>query len=217
MVTFSHHAVNFGAKALLIHHIFGVKTLPIWCQIDTIQSGLVRKQDTFWCENEIFYFSWLGAKTLKLGANSRPMPNCPIEYKLPELLLFVIIIFVIYNLVWLTEKCNLRLIFTGTWNTKFQDCYHFPLLEVDCDLVNKHSSLNSLLTITDQRDFLVVRIIRGLKNVLNKAAGHLVCCEGVEGVIVKSSPSIEDYSWNIEKVRKRRFGAWSLNAVGVSS
>ena len=57
MVTFSHHAVNFGAKALLIHHIFGVKTLPIWCQIDTIQSGLVRKQDTFWCENEIFYFS----------------------------------------------------------------------------------------------------------------------------------------------------------------
>ena len=217
MVTFSHHAVNFGAKALLIHHIFGVKTLPIWCQIDTIQSGLVRKQDTFWCENEIFYFSWLGAKTLKLGANSRPMPNCPIEYKLPELLLFGMIIFVIFNLVWLTEKCNLRLIFTGTWNTKFQDCYHFPLLEVDCDLVNKHSSLNSLLTITDQREFLVVRIIRGLKNVLNKAAGHLVCCEGVEGVIVKSSPSIEDYSWNIEKVRKRRFGAWSLNAVGVSS
>ena len=78
MVTFSHHAVNFGAKALLIHHIFGVKTLPIWCQIDTIQSGLVRKQDTFWCENEIFYFSWLVAKTLKLGANSRPMRQCPI-------------------------------------------------------------------------------------------------------------------------------------------
>ena len=57
MVTFAHHAVNFGAKALLIHHIFGVKTLQIWCQIDTIQSGLVRKQDTFWCENEIFCFS----------------------------------------------------------------------------------------------------------------------------------------------------------------
>ena len=83
---------------------------------------------------------------------------------------------------------DLRLIFTGTWNTKFQDCYHFPLLEV-CDLVNKHSSLNSLLTITDQREFLVFRIIIGLKNVLNKAAIHMVCCEGV----------VVNYSWNIEK------------------
>ena len=74
MVTFSHHAVNFGAKALLIHHIFRAKTIPIWCQIDTIKSGLVRKRDTFWCESEIFYLSGLGAKTLKLGPNSRPMP-----------------------------------------------------------------------------------------------------------------------------------------------
>ena len=57
MVTFSHHAVNFGAKALLIHHIFGVKTLPIWCQIDTIKSGLVRKRDTFLGENEMFYIA----------------------------------------------------------------------------------------------------------------------------------------------------------------
>ena len=95
----------------------------------------------------------------------------------------------------------------GLWNSANKDHYHFPLLEVDCSLVNAHSSLNSLLTITEKREFLVVRIIRGLKNVLNKAAGHLVCCEGVEGVIVKSSPPIEDYSWNIEKVRKRRFGA----------
>ena len=56
-------AVNFGAKALRIHHIFGVKTLPFWCQIVTIKSGLVRERDTFWCENEIFHFSGLGAKT----------------------------------------------------------------------------------------------------------------------------------------------------------
>ena len=73
MVTFSHHAVNFGAKAFLIHHIFGAKTLPFWCQIVTIKSGLVRKRDTFWCENEIFHFSVLGAKTLIFGANSRPL------------------------------------------------------------------------------------------------------------------------------------------------
>ena len=46
MVTFSHHAVNFGAKALLIHHI-GVKRLPFWCQIVTIKSGS--------CENEIIF------------------------------------------------------------------------------------------------------------------------------------------------------------------
>ena len=74
MVTFSHNAVNFGAKALLIHHIFGAKTIPIRCQINTIKSGLGRKRDTFWCESEIFYFLGLGAKMLKLGANSRPMP-----------------------------------------------------------------------------------------------------------------------------------------------
>ena len=55
MVTFSHHAVNFGAKAFLIHHIFGAKTLPFWCQIVTIESGLVRNRDisffSTWCEN----------------------------------------------------------------------------------------------------------------------------------------------------------------------
>ena len=60
---FSHHADNCGAKALLIHNIFGVKTLPFWCQIDTIKNGLVRNRDTFWCENEMFYFAGLGAKT----------------------------------------------------------------------------------------------------------------------------------------------------------
>ena len=64
--------------------------------------------------------------------------------------------------------------------------------------MNAHSSLNSLLTITEKREFLVVRIIKGLKNVLNKVAIHLVCFEGVEGVVVNSSTYIEDYSWNIE-------------------
>ena len=63
MATFSHHAVNFGAKTLLKHHIFGVKTLSFWCQIVTIKAVLVRKQATFWFENEIFHFSGLGAKT----------------------------------------------------------------------------------------------------------------------------------------------------------
>ena len=42
-----------------IHHFLGVKTLPFWCQIVTKKSGLVRNQDTFWCENEIFHFSYL--------------------------------------------------------------------------------------------------------------------------------------------------------------
>ena len=66
MVKFSHHAVNFGAK-----------TLPFLCQIVTIKSGLVLKRDTFWCKNEIFHFSALGAKTLIFGANSRPLlMNC---------------------------------------------------------------------------------------------------------------------------------------------
>ena len=75
MVTFSHHAVNYGAKALLIHYIFGATTLPFWCQIVTMKSGLVRKRDTFWCETGIFHFSVLGAKTLIFGANSRPLLN----------------------------------------------------------------------------------------------------------------------------------------------
>ena len=54
--------MNFGAKALRIYHIFGVKTLPFLCQIVTIKSGLVRERDTFWCENKIFHFSGLVPK-----------------------------------------------------------------------------------------------------------------------------------------------------------
>ena len=71
---FSQHAVNFVEKVLLINHIFGVKTLQFWCLIVTIKSGLVRKRDTFWCENEIFHFLVLGAKTIIFVANSRPLP-----------------------------------------------------------------------------------------------------------------------------------------------
>ena len=89
-------------------------------------------------------------------------------------------------------------------NSANKDYYHFPLLEVDGDLVKTHSSLNTFLTITDQREFLVVSAIRGLENVLNKATVHLVCCEGVECVVVKHSPSIEDYSWKIEKGAKKK-------------
>ena len=87
--------------------------------------------------------------------------------------------------------------------TKAKDYYHFPLLEVDGDLVNAHPPLDTILTITDQREILLDSPIRGLENVLNKATVHLVCCEGFECVVVKRSPSIEDYSWKIEKGAKK--------------
>ena len=81
MVTFSHHAVNFGAKALLIHHIFGVKTLPIWCQIDTKKKWfgaktryfLVRKRDILffmiWCQN---VKTWCEFETYAEGGGDVP-------------------------------------------------------------------------------------------------------------------------------------------------
>ena len=88
-------------------------------------------------------------------------------------------------------------------NSANKNYYHFPLLEVDGDLVNAHPPLDTILTITDQREILLDSPIRGLENVLNKATVHLVCCEGFECVVVKRSPSIEDYSWKIEKGAKK--------------
>ena len=46
-----------------------------------------------------------------------------------------------------------------------KDYYHFPLLEVDGDLVNAHPPLDTILTITDQREILLDSPIRGLENV----------------------------------------------------